>query len=76
MADECELAVEEHTRLHDLYLRNRMLQRERQCAKAGASNCDECGAEISKERRQAAPESTKCVDCASIEEGRERRFRR
>ncbi|MAM57334.1 MAG: hypothetical protein CMN25_08375 [Salinicola sp.] len=44
---------------------------------AGAmdTDCEECGTEIPKARRQAAPWATTCIDCQSIREARGRHVR-
>jgi phage/conjugal plasmid C-4 type zinc finger TraR family protein len=36
----------------------------------GAEECEECGIEIPKARRLAAPWATCCIDCASLKERR------
>lgn len=44
---------------------------------AGAmdTDCEDCGAEIPAQRRQAAPWATTCVDCQSIREEKRRHVR-
>ncbi len=36
----------------------------------GAEECEECGIEIPRTRREAAPWAVRCVDCQSIREER------
>lgn len=36
----------------------------------GSDDCEECGVEIPKARRLAAPWATCCIDCASLKERR------
>lgn len=37
---------------------------------AGSDDCEECGIEIPRARREAAPWAVCCIDCASIREAR------
>ncbi len=37
--------------------------------------CEECGENISRERLEARPVTTLCIDCKSLQEARERKLR-
>ncbi|WP_322528527.1 TraR/DksA C4-type zinc finger protein [Salinicola sp. LHM] len=69
-ADNAGAVIEHH-------LSNALARHQLPVTVAGAMDidCEECGTEIPKARRQAAPWATTCIDCQSIREARGRHVR-
>lgn len=61
---ERAFSVEEDVRIGGVALVQARLQGQ------GAEECEECGIEIPRTRREAAPWAVRCVDCQSIREER------
>ncbi|KAA0016649.1 TraR/DksA family transcriptional regulator [Salinicola corii] len=69
-ADNAGAVIERH-------LSNALARHQLPVTVAGAMDidCEDCGAEIPAQRRQAAPWATTCIDCQSIREARGRHVR-
>lgn len=69
MADAADMAFE--TIEHDLSIRLSAMALSDE--EALDQECEDCGLDIPKERREAAPWATTCIDCQSIRELLQRR---
>ena len=64
MADDADLAGPLIERSKD----NSVTAIRKQLAGAGQDCCDDCGEDLTPERRKAAPWAIRCVPCASVYE--------
>ena len=73
MADNADIANE----LMEMRLEDSLASRLLPSAPATSPECEDCGAEIPAQRRQAAPWATTCIECQGIREqqARHRRHR-
>lgn len=69
MADAADMAFE--TIEHDLSIRLSAMALSEE--EALAPECEDCGLNIPKKRREAVPWATTCIDCQSIREMLQRR---